>query len=157
MISPPHSDTVNIYGACKEIPTVSAIKSSEDGVLEIASLKILLSINALERLRDPIHLNDETKENSIYFSEHYQMRLRLTEPSSGKFVDLYTEDFCPYTSKISLCRNIFSKKEFFQFKNISVAVPTKGDYCVLKVLVHHSSSSKWIVQSIHPIKLEIDE
>lgn len=157
MISPSHSGTVNIYGACKETPIVSAIKSSEDGVLKIASLKFLLSINALERLREPIHFDDETKENSIYFREHYHIRLRLTEPSSGQFVDLFTEEFCPYTSKVSLCRDIFTKKEFFHFQNISVAVPKKENYCVLKVLVHHSSNSEWIVQSIHPIKLEINE
>lgn len=140
----------------KPIPYISAEYLNED-TLNIKSLSFLLSINAIERKLEPIHAPDATIENTIFFDQNYVMCFRLTEPNSGKFIDLDTYEFTPGENQIELCRKIFSQKISCLYQDVKVAVPPQqnGCYCVLKILIRpHNSNSNWIVQSIHPIQLK---
>lgn len=139
----------------KEPPLIPATYLNED-TLEIQTISFLLSINAVERTQLPIHDQGDTMENTVFFDQKYELCFRLTEPRSGKYIDLDTYEFIPAENQISLCRKIFSRKIFCQYHNIKVAVPPRHEYyCVLKILVRlHNSNSNWIIQSMHPIRLE---
>lgn len=139
----------------KEPPLIPAIYLDED-ILEIQTISFLLSINAIERIQEPVHDPGDTMENAIFFNQKYELCFRLTEPTSGKFIDLDTYEFTPAENQISLCRKIFSRKISCQYHNVKVAVPQKQErYCVLKILVRlHNSNLNWIVQSMHPIRLD---
>ena len=87
----------------------------------------------------------------------YEILLRLTEPSTGKFVDLDSYEFTPAKEQITLCRKTYSQMISCRFSRVSVAKPhNDNNLCVLKVLVRRGGSDeKWIVQSMHPIRMEL--
>lgn len=156
------------FRICKDEPVVNAKKVNEEGncsVLKIPQINFLLSINATEKTKDgkAIHSDKETKYNTLFFDYKYEIRLRITETASGRFVDLDTFVMKPQEEHIHLCRNIFSYRKTCQYNNILVATPPKGkNKCVLKVLIRCApecgkDEGAWIVQSIHPIQLNIEE
>lgn len=149
------SDVDTLLEVQKEPPLIPATYLDEN-ILEIPTISFLLSINAIERIHEPVHDPGDTMENAIFFNQKYELCFRLTEPTSGKFIDLDTYEFTPAENQISLCRKIFSRKISCQYHNVKVAVPQKQEhYCVLKILVRlYSSNLNWIVQSMHPIRLE---
>ena len=148
---------INIRDVYKEYPTISASHLDKE-TLEIKTLSFMLSVNAIERTQQPVHDPEDTPDNTVFFSEKYELCFRLTEPKSGKFVDLDTYSFTPEEDKITLCRKIFSKKISCHYRKIRVALPPEGkSFCVLKVLIRrYHTSPNWIVQSIHPIRLVFD-
>lgn len=147
--------TVDMYAVYKEIPSVHA-KLIRDGVLGIDSLSFMISINAIEPTSGP-HLDEgENPKNTVFFDHKYELCFRLSETTSGKFVDLDTFAFVPQEAQVSLCRKIYSKKFLCQYQNVSVAVPPEGkDLCVLKILIRPADDAQanWVVQSIHPVRL----
>ncbi len=152
---------LDLLGVSKDIPTVGAIKVSEE-LLNIPKLDIVFSISATERIdeqRNPVHEKNETPTNTFFMDERYLICLRVTETHSGKFFDLDTIPIEPSQKVITLCRRIFSQKGVYQFRNVLVAMPPEGkDLCVLKVLIQHEGEpDRWIVQSMHPIRLVIEE
>ncbi|MDE6947150.1 MAG: hypothetical protein K2P14_08215 [Anaeroplasmataceae bacterium] len=158
-ISNSNQSIFNIEGGNKEIPIVSSTRSVENkDILTITSLKFLLSINALESISDHPHGSNEDAETTIHFDKEYEFNIRMADPNSGTFVDLYSESFIPKDTSISLCRKIFSKKMLFKFNNIKVTQPRnskgeKKDLCILKILARLRGEDKWNVQSVHPVRL----
>lgn len=152
---------IDLLGICKDIPAVYA-KKVEDGLLNILKLDIFLSISAIEIIdadNNPVHEDGETFADTFFMNERYKIRLRVTETHSGKFVDLDTINIDPSQKLITLCRRIYNQKSVYQYRNVLVATPPKGkDLCVLKVLIQcEDAPDKWIVQSIHPIRLIVVE
>lgn len=154
---------INLIEAKKDVPTLLA-KKIDNHTLVIPELNFLLSINANERSGNNPHETIDTPENTLFFNETYRIRLRITETSSGNFLDLSTQIIEPSKENINLCRKLFFKKITCNYQNICVTAPPENkDLCVLKVLIQHVSkdpnlqSSEWIVQSIHPMRLEITD
>lgn len=152
---------IDLLGATRGIPLVHA-KKAEEGILRIPKLDILFSISATEEIGDdskPNHGIGENSENTFYMDEQYSVRLRVTETDSGQFVDLDTFNIDPSQDMISLCRRIYNQKGIYQYRNVPVAIPPEGqDLCALKVLIKKKDAQgKWIVQSMHPIQLIVEE
>ena len=87
-------NVMNIYGMSKGIPSVSVV-SLNDELYGIEALSFMLLVNAIERKEEPYHDEGDTKDNTVFFDETYEILLRLTEPSTGKFVDLDSYEFTP--------------------------------------------------------------
>ena len=161
-IFPNKSDgKIDLMGITKGIPAVHTEKV-EEGLLRIPKLNILFSISATEETdenKKPLHDDDETPANTFYMDQQYQILLRVTETSSGRFADLGTLDINPSQNRISLCRRIYHQKGLYQFQDVPVAAPPDGkDLCALKVLIQRKDAcGKWIVQSMHPIRLIVEE
>lgn len=148
---------IDLLGISKDIPAVVA-KKVEDGLLSIPKLDIVFSIGATEKIdvnKTPVHENGETSADTFFMDERYKIRLRVTETHSGKFFDLDTININPSQKVITLCRRIFNQKSVYQYRNVLVATPPEGkDLCVLKVLIQcEKNPNRWIVQSMHPIRL----
>lgn len=152
------SNIFSVHGVDRGVPTVPVVYRSGD-ILGIETLSFLLCINAVERRDEPVHDEGDAPENTFFFTHKYEVCLRLTEPTSGKFVDLDTYEIEPEVDQIILCRKIYDKKMLCQYHNISVAEPPKGkDLCVLKVLIRLcGSNSNWFVQSMHPIQIKLPD
>lgn len=167
-----NDDLFNILGANKKVPFVPVKKSDEEGILIIPNLRFLVSINALESLDDdkkdgekkPVHKDTENPDTTLFFNKKYEFCIRLTELSTGGFVDL---DLRPLDLEHydELCRKVYSKMLLFDFKNINVAKPNKDNRpkkktykyeYVLKFLIRRQDSEEklWNVQSVHPFKLK---
>lgn len=162
-VLPNELDTKNfdLLGICKNTPAVRAEKIRE-GLLRIPKLDIVFSISATEKIGDdkkPIHESSETPKNTFFMDERYKIRLRVTETHSGKFFDLDTINIVPIDKTITLCRKIYNQKGIYQYRNVLVATPPDGkDLCVLKVLIQNENEpDRWIVQSMHPIQLVVDD
>ena len=149
-------NVMNIYGMSKGIPSVSVV-SLNDELYGIEALSFMLLVNAIERKEEPYHDEGDTKDNTVFFDETYEILLRLTEPSTGKFVDLDSYEFTPAKEQITLCRKTYSQMISCRFSRVSVAKPhNDNNLCVLKVLVRRGGSDeKRIVQSMHPIRMEL--
>lgn len=152
-------NNINLLGISKDIPIVHATKVNEK-LLRIPDLDIFLSISAAEKIntdsKKPIHEDNETPADTFFMDEKYRLRLRVTETHSGKFFDLDTITIVP--NYVTLCRRIYSQKSLLHYSNVLVSMPPEGkDLCVLKVLIQHESQETWIIQSMHPIRLIIDE
>lgn len=152
---------IDLLGINKDVPAVHARKINE-GTLSISSLDILLTVSGTEKIdknKQPVHEDGEGPNNTFFMDKRYSLRLRVTETHSGKFVDLDTISIDPSQKFITLCRRIFNQKSVYQYRNVLVATPPLGkDLCVLKVLIQcEDSPEKWIVQSMHPIRLIVDE
>lgn len=151
--------TITIYGANRGIPEIPTVRV-DDNTLRIQTLSFMVSINAVERKGSPelpAHDAGDSPDNTIYFSNQYEVCFRITETSSGRFIDLDTIDFVPEENQVVLCRKIYSKKMLCRYHNISVARPPEGkNYCALKVLIRHSGTPSWTVQSMHPIEMKFD-
>lgn len=156
------SEQLDLLNVCKGIPKVKARRSLNDNnVLIIDNLSFVLSINANEKL----DLKDEKNSNPLntfVFNEDYEIVCRLTETTSGDFMDLGHFDVSPtkeseYLNK--LCRNIYSRNFICSFDNARVKVPpTDKNLCVLKINIRHKAKgtekeNTWIIQSLHPIEL----
>lgn len=122
----------------------------------VCQVYLMISINAIEPTSGP-HLDEgENPKNTVFFDHKYELCFRLSETTSGKFVDLDTFAFVPQEAQVSLCRKIYSKKFLCQYQNVSVAVPPEEkDLCVLKILIRPADDAQanWVVQSIHPVRL----
>lgn len=152
---------IDLLGAAKGVPAVHA-KKVEEGLLRIPRLDILFSISATEEIDEdsrPDHGKGENAENTFYMDEQYSVRLRVTETDSGQFVDLDTFNINPSQDMIFLSCRIYNQKGIYQYKNVPVAIPPNGsDLCALKVLIKNQNApGKWIVQSMHPIRLIVEE
>ena len=149
---------LNVYGMSKGTPFVPVVPRGEE-LFGIQSLSFMLLVNAIERKEDPCHDDGDTPDNTIFFDEKYEVCLRLTEPSTGKFVDLDSYKFVPKEEQIILCRKTYSKMISCRYEQISVAKPRNDDnLCVLKVLVRKAApDAQWIVQSMHPIQMVLTE
>jgi len=150
---------IDLLGISKEIPAVRANKDKE-GLLIIPKLDIVLSISATENIdaeKNPVHEEGETPADTFFMNERYKIRLRVTETHSGQFIDLDTINIDPAQKLITLCRRIYNQKGVYQYRNVPVATPPEGkDLCVLKVLIQHEKApDRWIVQSMHPIRLVV--
>lgn len=159
------SEKLNLCSAYLKYPTILAQSTENEGELVIPKLSVLLSINATERIVDGKvkHFSDETNDNTFFFDDEYELRLRVTETQSGRFVDLGDVFISPKEkgSYVQLDRNIYNKKIVCCFSNVRVSKPGKClDSCVLKILVRRKVESeepnKWYVQSSHPMILEIE-
>ena len=85
---------MNVYGMSKGTPFVPVVPVGED-LFGIQTLSFMLLVNAIERKEAPFHDDGDTPDNTIFFNEKYEVCLRLTEPSTGKFVDLDSYNFVP--------------------------------------------------------------
>lgn len=156
-------DFLNISSVPKKFPKIKAVDLNSNS-LEIEELSFLYSVNAIEKTDDngnPIHDNGEEASNTIFFAEQYEVCFRITETSSGRFIDLENFTFRADEKHIKLCRKIYNDMMVCKYQHVGVERPPEGkNMCVLKVLIRHipagveSDSIKWIVQSIHPIILD---
>lgn len=146
-----NNELFNLYGVTKEMPEVE-VEETEDNMLIIPRISLMLSINATEK-------DSPTEHNSIDFSKTYQICIRVTETSSGQCVDIIQHTFCPNEDAITLCRKMYNKRLMYRVTDVLVAKPPQGkDLCVFKVLIQevkdgNTSEDRWIAQSMHPVKM----
>lgn len=150
---------IDLLGVNKAIPSVYAEKI-DDTLLRIPALRVFFSLCAIEKkhtINDSSQSPDE--DNVFHMDREYRVRLRITETSSGDFFDLDTIDVDPRNKSIGLCNNIFTMRGAYQYTNVLVRKPGTGkDLCVLKVLIQRSNDKdNWIVQSMHPIRLVVND
>ena len=147
------------------IPSYPVTKCS-DTEFELKDLKIIISLNAL-------HKKDELgKENDFRFDRKYKFIVRLTELSSGSFVDIFNTTLTPSVEYLDLCRLVFDKKFVLHIDNILIDTKCKGEkfetrdsdnVCVIKLILveeevyKNSSNATLTVQSIHPFKIIKDK
>lgn len=158
---------MNLFSVNKDFPKLKVKKNITENVLTISQINLLLSVNATEKMEagKPYHEEGETPENTFFFKSNYKIRLRVTEPESGKFVDLETISLAQHRDCQEIVhRKIYNEKFACKYSNVSVAIPPddKEGTCVLKVLVRKvpdegEQENKWFVQSVHPIILDIQE
>lgn len=160
---------INLHSASKGIPEISVkYLDSKKEVLVIDNLQFIFSVNANELIENdmPFHKSDENPDNTIFFNEKYEILFRITETHSGRFFDLDggpVIDPSNDTDKVvRLCRSMYMDKIAYKYQNILVAAPPEGKHlCVLKVLIRRKTVqpddtvSVWVVQSTHPIKLNL--
>lgn len=162
-----NKNIINLHSASKGIPEIDVNYLDENkDILVIENLQFIFSVNANELINNnvPFHKPDETPDNTIFFDEKYEILFRITETTSGRFFDLDDSPIIDPSNSdkvVRLCRSMYMDKVAYKYQNILVAAPPTGkNLCVLKVLIRrkndeNSQSSVWVVQSTHPIKLNI--
>lgn len=147
----------------EEISSLHSINSSLpyskiDGDTVLPSLSFLFCLNAIGP-KDNVYEQDETEENTLFFTEKYEIQLRLTETRTGKYLDLTNFIFDPseYSKSQGLCKQTAQLFKMFEFSRICLpADPTDHNY-VVKALVRQAVSegvepASWIIQSICPLQ-----
>lgn len=122
-----------------------------------ASIHLFVSVIASENKGVP-PLADETKYNTCFFQESYEICIRLTESITGQFLDLGIIYFNPqsYLQEGHYCKNIAILNQACLFRDIELYKNPFNDNTayVVKMLIRHKDSQDWTVQSLTPLKFE---
>lgn len=124
-----------------------------------SSIHLLVSITASEN-KSGKHENGETKFNTCFFSEPYDICIRLTETVTGQFLDLGVILFDPqnYLQNGHFCKKIAALNQACLFRDIKLyrsPFEENTDY-VIKLLIRHRESKDWIIQSLIPLRFELN-
>lgn len=145
---------VDLKGATNKPKVIVEPIRGEENYYSIKELDFALLVNAIQNKNNPV----KNPAEEIDLKQQYEIIVRMTETSSGEFVDLERRDLIFSTNTIELCRYIFTDIMFFSFGNIKVHKPPMGkNLCVLKILIKlkDDKEKSWFVQSMHPIEMEL--
>ena len=127
---------------------------------EISQMSMAVFISATETKDDSKLINVDA-DNVFSFKEKYELRVRLTETSTGNFKDLgrLILDPLKFCESKGYCRKVFNHTHLFVFTDIKLPEYKKDEHFVVKLLIRRLDESNpdcltWIVQSIHPIKMQ---
>lgn len=157
-----NDDFFNLYNVAKEIPCVD-VRPNDEKTWLIPRISLMLSVNAIKNInRSGDEGKDKCTDSGIDFNKKYVLRIRVTETTSGQCVDIGQLVFSPTDGQITLCKHIYAKRFLCKFDDIVVTIPPEGkDLCVFKVILQEFKEGepldedKWVVQSIHPVKMKL--
>ena len=139
-------------------PIYEVIQANSDAKsVNLSELKLVVGINSIQRKGEPY------TEGDFNFAKYYDFLIRLTDVSSGNYVDLYQCVLQPGLEYKDLSRFVYSKSFSVDFKDIDINISThehitrdSKNVCVIKILLRESGhdDKQWTVQSIHPFKME---
>lgn len=122
-----------------------------------ASIHLLVNISASED-KSGSHFAGETKYNTCFFEDQYEICIRLTESITGQFLDLGSILFSPqnYLQNGHFCKKIATLNQACLFRDVELYKNPFEDNTayVIKMLVRHRESKDWIVQSLVPLNFE---
>lgn len=124
--------------------------------LSLSSLAVLVSATQSKRI-DTSTLNpDET----IVFSQKYEIKIRLTEPITGSFKDLATFDIEPSKNVVSdgICKDSFQYVHIHMNATEELPPKQEKENFVIKLLIRrfideYTEDDRWIVQTIVPLQV----
>ena len=138
------------------------VTKCSDTLFKLEGLKVIISLNALHKK------GELGKENDFKFDRKYRLIVRLTELSSGSFVDIFNTILNPNVEYLDLCRLVFDKKFVLQIDNVLIDTKCKkekfetrdsNNICVIKLILvedeiyKNDPNAVLTVQSIHPFKI----
>ncbi len=130
--------------------------NSVDG--KISQMSMTIFVSATET-KDPLKLVVDPN-NVFSFQQRYEVRVRLTEVSTGDFKDVggFILDPIKNGEEKGYCRKVFNQIQLCIFENIDLPKYKEGEHFVVKLLIRaydeeNSEKFVWNVQAIYPIQI----
>ncbi len=131
----------------------------DDSIRKITQLSMAAFISATQS-KDPKIIAKLNPDEVFTFSHKYELLIRLTETTSGKFKDIGHLDLDPATNDIheGICRHTFNLTHLGIYQDISLPERKDDEKFVIKILIRRKTDGiqekNWVVQTVVPFSLE---